>query len=54
VFDFFFLAGDLGRDDVRDELVADIKEELAALSIGVGSALRIRWAVGTAAGEFSP
>lgn len=42
VLDFFFLAGDFGSDDVRDELVADMKDELAALSIGVGRALRIR------------
>lgn len=42
VLGFFFLAGDFGSDDVRDELVADMKDELAALSIGVGRALRIR------------
>ena len=46
--DFLLLRlGDLGRLLVMELLVALIKLELAALRIGVGSARRMRWEVGS-------
>lgn len=38
----FVLLGVLGRLEVRELLVADINEELAALRMGVGKARRMR------------
>jgi hypothetical protein len=42
VLDFLARRGDLGIAEEMDEDVADMKEELATLSTGVGSARRIR------------
>jgi len=42
-----------GREVVREEEVADMKEEFAAFRIGVGRARRMRWDVGMLP-AFSP